>query len=110
MLTDEKTGGERASQVRPRCYYEKGWKDEHKLVRLRYWDHVLFRNTRPEQVELTEREVVGWLVYQDPNKIMILTERSRNPQPNECVDPASGFQIVRSCIIEICEITELSSG
>ncbi len=56
------------------------------------------------EVKLAEREVVGWLKFQDQEKVLIQTEKSANPHRGEFGDIASGFLIERNCIKMIAEI------
>jgi len=94
---------EMLSQNCSRCNNGKEWKEEYKLVHVKYMDHLLFRNIRPGTVTISEREAVGWLVNTDSSEITILSEKSSCPQPFEKIDHASGLTLVRSCIISISE-------
>jgi hypothetical protein len=78
-------------------------RDEPRLVYIRYLDHVLFRNMDTSEIKLAER-VVGWLTYQDQEKVLIQTEKSANHHRGEFEDLASGFLIERNCIKTIAEI------
>ena len=75
-----------------------------KLVRVRYVDHVLFKNVDPRVVRPVLREAVGWIYAQNEEAVTILFDRALELQEREKLDPASGLRILRSCIKEIEEI------
>jgi len=82
-----------SSDVKPRVIY------------VRYYDHLLFRNIRKEDLTLPIRETVGWLIWEDENAIWILWDRSCKKLPHERIqDRISGILILKSCIIEMKEV------
>jgi hypothetical protein len=79
-------------------------------VYVRYKDHVLFRNVVNPIEEAVERETIGWLTKQ--NDEIMLIEHDRTIQ-NEHIPSSqgSGLIILKSCILEICELPlQKSSG
>ena len=100
-------GGSGKREDCPGCNYEKGEKEEkgrYPLVYVKYHDHVLFRNLRPVQIAIAEREAVGWLVYQNETEIVVIADKSSKPIPYEKLDTMMGLRLVRSCVTEIREI------
>ena len=100
-------GGSGKREDRPGCNYEKGEKEErgrYPLVYVKYHDHVLFRNLRPVQIPIAEREAVGWLVFQNDDEIVVIADKSSKPLPFEKTDSKIGLRLVRSCVKEIREI------
>ena len=86
MLIDEMKGGECNRIVYPRCYneiVERESGEKFPLVFVKYHDHVLFRNIRPVQIHIAEREAVGWLVYQNDDEIVVVADNSSKPLPFE---------------------------
>jgi hypothetical protein len=81
------------------------WRDDFAFVHVKYWDHVLFKNVELEKILISQREAIGWLVYQDSNVIVLLMDRSCNPQSSEKADLASGLRILRSCITKISDVS-----
>lgn len=75
-----------------------------KLVHVKYQDHVLFRNTDPNQLQPSTRETIGWMIKETEKAIWILFDKPIEAQPLEKPDPASGLIILRSDILEIREI------
>jgi len=73
-----------------------------RLVLIRYYDHVEFRNRSYEQLKPMLREVVGWIVYEDDEKIILLSEKVVSNNPEEIVKlKPSGFVILKSAIKEV---------
>ncbi len=99
-------GGEGAGKGNPRCKGEgrEVWRDEFTLVFVIYRDHQLFINVDHENTEGSIRVAIGWLVYQDSNEIVILMDRSFNPQPSERNSRSSGLRIIRSNILYISDV------
>lgn len=76
-------------------------KSNDELVHILYKDHLLFRNTDPNQLSPCLRECVGWLVRENDEAIYILWERPVKPMPHERSTPeASGLVILKSEIVE----------
>lgn len=76
-----------------------------RLVIIRYYDHVEFRNRDYSQLKPLLREVVGWIVHEDEEKVILLSEKavSNNLEDVAKLKP-SGFVILKSAIKEIMEI------
>ena len=75
-----------------------------RLVRVRYLDHVLFRDVDPRAVKPVLREAVGWIYSQNDGAILIISDRGLELGDFEKSDLASGLTILRSDIKEIEEI------
>jgi len=73
-----------------------------RLVLIRYYDHVEFRNMDYSQLKPILREVVGWIVHEDEEKVILLSEK---PVTNSLKEIAklkpSGFIILKSAIKEV---------
>lgn len=69
------------------------------IVYVRYFDHVLFRDSNASSYEPFVRETVGWLDYSCDDYIRLVWERSAGPEPKE--KKATGLVILKSCIMEI---------
>ena len=71
-----------------------------RLVRIRYLDHVEFRNMSFSKIKPIIRETVGWLVYEDENYVIVVWDRPAlkgfAAKPRE-----SGLLILKSDIIEV---------
>ena len=74
------------------------------LIRIKYRDHVLFRNSNPHNFKPSVREAIGWVVKETEEAIWICFDRPWKSQPFEKLDPASGLIILRSDILEIKKI------
>ena len=66
---------------------------------VKYRDLVLFKNSDPDEIRLSIREAMGWLIGVDPETIMICFDQSVDPLPNEQVSVA-GLVIPKDCILE----------
>ncbi len=71
-----------------------------KLVKIRYLDHVEFRNLDSREVKPVVRETVGWLVHEDSNYVVVIWDRpalrDRSMRSRE-----SGLALLKSDIIEM---------
>ena len=76
---------------------------EGSAVYVRYKDHVLFKNIQRPIADAIERETVGWLTKQDTEIILIEHDRTI-PNAQIPSGSGSGLIILKSCIIEICEL------
>ena len=74
-----------------------------KLVRVKFWDHVIFRNSAPVRVRPVLRETLGWIYDEDDHAVWILWVRDLNA-PQERIHPATGICIRKSDIVEIEEV------
>ena len=74
-----------------------------RLVYVKYWDHILFRNSNPQLYgDMNVREAVGWLVIETNNYLCLLNDRSVDPLPSEARE--SGLILIKSDILEVEEI------
>lgn len=75
---------------------------ELRLVLVRYYDHVEFRNRDYSQLKPLLREVVGWIAHEDGEKLILLVEKPVTNNIQEIAElRPSGFVIIRSAIKEI---------
>jgi hypothetical protein len=72
-------------------------------VYVRYKDHVLFKNVVDPIEEAVERETIGWLTKQT-DEIMLIEHDRTIPCFQISIGQGSGLLILKSCIIEICEL------
>lgn len=71
-------------------------------VIIRYYDHVEFRNMNFSKLEPMLREVVGWVVHEDSEKIVLLIDKPITDDLEEISKlRPSGFIIMKNCIREI---------
>lgn len=75
------------------------------IVYVRYKDHVLFRDAEANTYKPFVREAVGWLDYEDQECIRLVWERFAEPSPENAKQRATGLVILKSCILEICEVS-----
>lgn len=76
-----------------------------RLFLIRYYDHLLFRNTRRRNLPPVVRETVGWIVEENELYIKILWDRSVTKLPNERnQDRISGMIILKPLILEVKEV------
>jgi hypothetical protein len=76
------------------------------LVRIRYLDHVLFKDVDPSSMRPWSRETVGWLDYEDSDHVRIVWERFAMPDPpNESKPRATGLVILKKAIIELRSVS-----
>ncbi len=75
-----------------------------RLVIVRYYDHVEFRRI-DHPVEPCLREAVGWIIHENEDYIVLLSEKAVTLNPEEVARlRPSGFVILKSAIKEIHEI------
>ena len=75
------------------------------LVRVRYLDHVLFRNVNPETQRPVIQEVVGWLHNQNTDSVCLLVAQYSEPRLEGSGRlKGTGFSIVKKAILEIRKI------
>jgi len=73
-----------------------------KLVKIKYFDHVEFRNVSVEKVYPALREAVGWIVYEDSESIILVFDR-----PCDTISSKpSGLCILKSGIVGVEEVAE----
>jgi hypothetical protein len=72
------------------------------LIHLVYRDHLRFNHAHPEMLKPVTREVVGWLVYECPDYVIINLDRSADPPTLKGGDPnADGRVLLRTEILEL---------
>lgn len=73
-------------------------------VLIRYWDHIEFRNCDYKQLSPILRELVGWIVIEDEDHIVVLSERAASKDLEEIAKlKPSGFVILKSTVKEVIE-------
>ncbi len=81
-----------------------------RLVLVRYYDHLLFRNVRKGELSPVVRETVGWLEEENDLYIKLIWDRSVIELPNERKqDRISGMIILKPLILEVIEVKLVSS-
>lgn len=83
-----------------------------KVVYVRYWDHVLFKDVDPRAYGPQVRETVGWLAEDNGDYIRIEWERfvdehggtKHRVEPRNIKQRATGLVILKSCILELREV------
>ncbi len=100
MLQSKIRGGEKASRECPDYYSKDKVKEKSALVRVKYLDHVLFRNCNPAQVKPNIREVIGWLISETPEALCVCSDLSIEPLENEKTI-GSGLVILKSDVVKI---------
>jgi len=68
-------------------------------IYVKYMDNVLFKNCNPAEVKPCEREVIGWLVSESPEAILICIDQPVDPLAHEKIT-ATGLAILKDCILE----------
>jgi len=72
---------------------------------IRYRDHVLFHQGNPLSLKPALREAVGWLVYENPEYVILAWDRDVGPPTLRGGDPkASGLVVLRSDIVQLKRI------
>jgi hypothetical protein len=75
------------------------------LVYIRYWDHVIFRDSNPSCLRPVIRECIGWLMKENEQAVYILWDRSVKKLPHERIQPReSGLIILKNDIIEMKKV------
>jgi hypothetical protein len=72
-------------------------------IYVKYRDHVLFKNCNPGKVEFCTRELMGWLVGEDPKAILICIDQPTDPLKHEKIN-ATGLVILKDCILETYKV------
>ena len=74
-----------------------------RLVRIRYKDHVEFKNTSHKLFfDVSAREAVGWVILETDEYLFLLYDRSVEPLPYESLE--SGLILIKSDILEMKEV------
>jgi hypothetical protein len=74
------------------------------LLHIRYKDHVIFRNSDPGNVKPCIREVVGWLVRETEDSLILCFDRTVGALPHELPLRESGLVILKENILEKIEL------
>ncbi len=77
------------------------------LVRVEYLDHVLCKNVDPNYHKPVLREVVGWIIHEDYEFILIICERPIT-MLNEEIQPEVSIIILKSAIFGIWDLNRQS--
>jgi hypothetical protein len=72
---------------------------------IKYMDHVVYRNTSPESVKLSERETFGWVTKENDDYVHICWDKPTWLQRNEICDNMSGMKIHKKTILERVVLT-----
>lgn len=75
------------------------------IMYVRYKDHVLFRDSEATGYKPFVREAVGWLDYEDQECIRMVWERFAEPSQGDARERSTGLVILKSCILELREVT-----
>ena len=76
-----------------------------RLVVVVYRDHVQFRNIPPGNVKPALRECVGWIVYEDQEYLLIVSDKPVDRDGIQLLDKASsGLLLLKNEVIEVREI------
>ncbi|MHA1410211.1 MAG: hypothetical protein ACTSQY_07910 [Candidatus Odinarchaeia archaeon] len=67
---------------------------------IKYYDHVLYRNTSPKTNKLSERVTIGFLLRETEDYVEICWDLPTWLQKNEVCDKMSGIKIMKNSIIE----------
>ena len=78
-----------------------------RLVKVRYKDHVLFRHVDVERLEVVRREAIGWIVDQDEERIVLVSDRVVGESPIESGPLSSGLVLLRALVESVEEISPL---
>lgn len=79
-----------------------------RLVLIRYYDHIEFRNQSYETLSPCLREVVGWIVHEDEEKIILLSEKAVVEDLDQVANlKPSGFVILKSTIREVVTLVQI---
>jgi len=71
-------------------------------VYCKYMDHVMFSRSDPNVVSPQIRERRGWLVYNGPDHVTIVSDRDSGPPTLRGGDAkADGLVVLKACILEL---------
>ena len=65
-----------------------------------YQDHIVYKNTTPESIVLSQRVAIGWLHEETSEYVHLVWDRPTWLQKYEKYDPMSGIKILKSSIQE----------
>lgn len=75
------------------------------IIVVRYYDHVLFKDTLSSQIEPLVREAIGWLDFQNEECIRLVWERYAEPAINEDSRiRTTGLALRKSDVIDVRRI------
>ena len=77
---------------------ENIWELAHPQL-IKYKDHVLYRDTSPKSVKLSERITIGWLLREADDFVEICWDLPFWLQRYEVCDKMSGMKIMKNSII-----------
>ena len=100
-LGGEMASSERSKNQSKKIGFEK-YREKLTMLYVKYRDHVLFRNCNSSEMKPIIREVVGWLTFENTDSICICYDKPVDPLPNETRE--SGFIILKSDVLEVCEL------
>jgi hypothetical protein len=96
-------GGEVASRERSKNHSKEidlgGIGKKAAPIYVKYLDHVLFKNCNLAEAKPCIREVIGWLVSENSEGILICVDQPANPIAHEKIK-ATGLVILRNAILE----------
>lgn len=76
-----------------------------KVYLIRYYDHVEFRHRDYSRLSPMLRELTGWIVHEDGDYIIVLSEKPETNDLSEIRDlKPSGFVILKTAVHEIIEL------
>ena len=97
--------GETASSERSKNQNRKKREKLHQtpLTYIKYQDHILFRNCDSSKIKPAIREVIGWVISENAEAVVICSDVPVELLPNE-KPVESGFLILKNDIIERYEV------
>ena len=63
-----------------------------------YQDHVVYKNTSPESIVLSQRVAIGWVREETSEYVHLVWDRPTRIQKYEICDEMSGIKIMKSTI------------
>jgi len=63
-----------------------------------YQDHVVYKNTSPESIVLSQRVAVGWIKEETDEYVHLMWDRPTWLQKHEVCDDMSGIKILKKSI------------
>ena len=78
--------------------------ENRRIIRIRYYDHVLFKNANPEIFKPAVREAVGFLDHEEEQFIRLIIDVPYKKLPYEKLNQTSGLVFLNKNIIERKEI------
>jgi hypothetical protein len=74
-----------------------------KVIQIKYEDHIQFERSDISKMKPSIRKAVCWLITDTTDFIRVCYDQPIEPLPGEKLD--SGFVILKSCILEVLELT-----